>query len=197
MGNLRDSDPYRLIIFSFDFPQADNQVRKSKFFRRLYGQTKRVIGESELGEKIERMYQYPGVLSQMPHIRLGKSVFAVHPGDDELILKLFNDFEELIYHRFVGWVPSSNVRSIKLANQSRASQCITNLGYLSLLLFIAKKSVETDEDLMNSGFDLQFIEFAVEFLKKNRLISLTNDGYTCTQQGQKLAKLLTGLCSIG
>jgi hypothetical protein len=191
VGNLSDTNSYRLIIFSFDFPQAENQVRKSKFFRRLYGQTKRIIGESEMGEKIEKSYQYPGVLSQMPHIKLGKSVFAVHPGDDESILELFNDFRELTYHRFVGWVPLSNVASIKLANQSQTSKFITTLGYLSLLLFIDQKNAKTDEDLINSGFDLKFIDSAVDYLKKKRLISDSKGGYKCTQQGQELAKLLT------
>ncbi len=88
-------DVRRVYVISFDFkqPKGSSQARKTRFFRELYGYTQQVKQELKDGEIVTRTYHYPGVLDQIPYVKLGKSVIAVQPGTEEAILKLLDAFD--------------------------------------------------------------------------------------------------------
>ena len=97
----------QLRVFSFDFhqPAHSDQSRKTRFFRHLYGYTQRIKRRLKDGQVTTYSYHYPGILDQIPHIKLGKSVFGILPGTESLVLDLFQSYNEVIVHQFIGMIP--------------------------------------------------------------------------------------------
>lgn len=70
-------------VFSFDLQFTGR--RKTDFYRKFYGFKSRTKKTNQEGR--EKIYEsfYPGILTPMPHLRLGKSVVAVPmPAEEEL-----------------------------------------------------------------------------------------------------------------
>lgn len=76
-------------VFSFDLQFTGR--KKTSFYRKLYGfksKTKKINKDGE-----EKVYEnfYPGLLTPMPHLRLGKSVVAVPMAAAEDLRFFFED----------------------------------------------------------------------------------------------------------
>lgn len=183
----------RLRVFSFDYiqPRQTSQGRKTRFFRLLYGQTQVVKRHLRDGRTVSYSYHYPGILDELPNVRLGKSVFAVRPGTEGPILDLFQSFEEVTYYRFTGWVPA---RMWQLANRrplKTASSIIANLGYLSVLVAAAKRGgFVSQSDLIDSGFDAEYFIASSNYLRRHGFLTGKPEALHCTPRGTSLAQTL-------
>lgn len=139
-------------------------------------------------------YHYPGILAELPHVRLGKSVFGVRPGTEGPVLDLFESFQEVAFYRFTGWLP---VRMWQLANRKSlmvASSSIAHFGYLSLLLAVARRSgFVSHAELVDSGLDADYIVAASNYLQEYGLLGSRPEGLYCTPRGRTLAQTLLPL----
>jgi hypothetical protein len=180
-------------VFSFDYIQArqTEQGRKTRFFRRLYGQTQLVKRHLHDGRTVSYSYHYPGILDELPHVRLGKSVFGVQPGTEGPVLDLFESLEEVVFYHFTGWLP---VRLWQLANRKplmAASSLIGHFGYLSVLLAVARNGGSVSRsDLMDSGFDAEYLTAAWNYLQGHGLLRSKPEGFQCTPRGTTIAQSL-------
>jgi hypothetical protein len=182
-----------LCVFSFDYiqPRQGDQGRKTRFFRRLYGQTQLVNRRLRDGRTVSYTYHYPGVLAELPHVKLGRSVFGVRPGTEGSVLDLFESFEEVAFYRFTGWLP---VRMWQLANRKPlivTSSLIARFGYLSVLLTTAWRGGSvSNADLVDSGFDAEYIAAASNYLQKHGLLGSKPEVFYCTARGRALVQTL-------
>lgn len=180
-------------VFSFDFrqPGRADQARKTKFFRLLYGYSKKVTKRFDDGRESTHVYQYPGILGEIPHIRLGKSVFAVPPGSEKPVLELFESFTEVVFYQFDGWLHESISSHIGIKELIFSSNLIAKFGFLSILLVIARKEgALLRNELIDQGFDMDYIDLAISNLQKNRLLIEEADGILCTNRGELVSKTL-------
>ncbi len=62
-------------VYSFDLKFKGG--KRTQFYRKLFGFRSKSTREDKEGR--EKVYEnfYPGILTPLPHLRLGKSVFAV------------------------------------------------------------------------------------------------------------------------
>ena len=180
----------RVSIISFDFRQhkGSSQARKTRFFRELYGYTQQVKRQLKSGDVIVRTYHYPGVLDQVDYTKLGKSVLAVHPGTEDSIIKLFRAFDEVEFYNFIGWLPTSIWPTRKKIDTITVSELIAVYGYLSILVQMRAHGKEdiTYSDLLDEGFDSNYISQAVQYLSKRNLLTTTNDTLKLTSKAQQL-----------
>ncbi len=190
---MQVSGTKRLSIVSFDFkqPKGSNQARKTRFFRELYGYTQQVKRLLKSGKEITRTYHYSGIMDQLPFVKLGKSVLGVQPGSEGPILELLHKFDEVDYYNFIGWVPSAIWTVVEDDNVLMASKLIARLGYLSVLFTLNKfGGVIQVEELLNFGFDADYINQAVINLEKSGLVLLNQDVIQCTDTGETVATIL-------
>lgn len=188
---MQDSHHFRLSIFSFDFKQTtqSNQARKTRFFRSLYGYTQRVRRQLKDGQVNSYSYHYPGILDEQPHVKLGKSVFGVIPGNEGAILELFSSFEELTYYNFIGYVLESDCQPIVAEMKSTASREIMTHGYLSVLLIAAQHDGTILRTNLNQlGFDDSYIDSAIAYLLAYELVNEVSSSVVCTQRGMLFAQ---------
>lgn len=180
-------------MFSFDYiqPRQSDQGRKTRFFRRLYGQTQLVNRRLRDGRTVSYTYNYPGILTELPHVRLGKSVFGVRPGTEGPVLDLLESFEEVAFYRFTGWLP---LRMWQLANRKPlvfTSSLIAHFGYLSVLLTTARRGGSVSHaDFVDSGFDAEYMAAASNYLQEHGLLQSKPEGFYCTPRGRALAQAL-------
>ena len=183
-------DEKRVSVISFDFRQhkGSSQARKTRFFRELYGYTQQVKQQLKSGDVITRTYHYPGVLDQVEYTKLGKSVLAVHPGTEDSIIKLFRAFDEVEYYNFIGWLPTSIWPTRRVINTATASELIAVYGYLSILVHMRTNGKEdtTYSDLLDAGFDLNYINQAAHYLSNRSLLKTTKDTLRLTSKAQQL-----------
>lgn len=180
----------RVSVISFDFRQhkGSNQSRKTRFFRELYGYTQQVKQQLKGGDVIVRTYHYPGILDQVDYTKLGKSVIAVHPGTEESIIKLFREFDEVEFYNFIGWLPTSFWPMRNGIDTTAASELIAGYGYLSILVHMrayVKENI-TYSDLLDGGFDMNYINQAVQYLVDRRLLKITKDALKLTSKANQL-----------
>jgi hypothetical protein len=183
----------RLSVFSFDFKQAShsNQARKTRFFRSLYGYTQRVSRRLKDGQVVSYSYHYPGILDECPHVKLGKSVFGIKPGDERAILELFNSFEEVKYYNFIGYIRESDCQQIVDETKSTVSQNILKFGYLSILLIAALHDGSISRlDLNKLGYDDNYLDSALAFLTEYGLVKEARGAVVCTKQGTLFGRVL-------
>ena len=179
-------DEKRVSVISFDFRQhkGSSQSRKTRFFRELYGYTQQVKQQLKSGDVIVRTYHYPGVLDQVEYTKLGKSVLAVHPGTEDSIIKLFRAFDEVEYYNFIGWLPTSIWPMRKEPDTTTASKLIAIYGYLSILVYMRTYGKEdaTYSELLDEGFDMNYISHAVQYLSDRKLLITTTDALRLTRK---------------
>lgn len=190
---MPNNQRYRLSIFSFDFKQASssNQVRKTRFFRSLYGYTQRVSRRLKDGKIVSYFYHYPGVLDEHSHVKLGKSVFGIIPGNEGAILELFDSFEELTYYNFIGYVLESDCQTIVDKTKSIASQNIVKYGVLSVLLTAAQNDGEISRTSLNQlGFENSYVDSAIAYLQNYDLVNEARGAVICTRRGMLFAQSL-------
>jgi hypothetical protein len=184
------NDERRVSIISYDFRQhkGSSQARKTRFFRELYGYTQQVKRQLKSGDVIVRTYHYPGILDQVDYTKLGKSVLAVDPGTEESIIKLFRAFDEVEFYNFIGWLPNSIWPSRKEIDTISVSELIAVYGYLSILVQMRTYGKEevTYSDLLDEGFDSNYISQAVQYLSKRNLLITTKDTLRFTSKAQQL-----------
>ncbi len=182
-------DVRRVYVISFDFkqPKGADQARKTRFFREMYGYTQQVKQQLRDGEIVVRRYHYPGVLDQFPYIKLGKSVIAVHPGNEGTIIKLLRAFDEVVFYNFIGWLPISLWPITNGDETSRASSLIATYGYHSILLQIQNMGNTTkDSNLLDAGFNMDYISKAVHYLTTKKLLIKTENKLTLTSKGKQI-----------
>lgn len=183
-------DLRRVCIISFDFKQQKgaNQTRKTRFFRELYGYTQQVKQKLKDGEVIFRTYHYPGVLDQIPYIKLGRSVLAVKPDNEKSIIQLLRAFDEVVFYTFIGWLPMS-IWSIKDEPEtSIINNLIASYGYLSILVHLQRHGAQdsTTSTLLDEGFDSSYLNRAVQYLTDSNLLVETSGKLSLTSKAQKL-----------
>lgn len=187
------NDTKRLWIVSFDFkqPKGSNQARKTRFFRELYGYTQQVKQLLKGGKEVTRTYHYSGIMDQLSFVKLGKSVLGVQPGTEGPILELLNKFDEVDFYNFIGWVPSAIWTVVEDDDALMASKLIARLGYLSVLFLLKKlgRVIQIDE-LLDFGFDADYITKAVSNLKSSGLVLQNQDVLQCTDTGETVATFL-------
>jgi hypothetical protein len=182
-------DGLRVNVISFDFkqPKGASQARKTRFFRELYGYTQQVKQELKDGETVTRTYHYPGVLTPIPYIKLGKSVIAVQPGTEDQILKLLSAFDEVEFYSFIGWLPYSLWPEQSSEDTDRANDMIGTYGYYSILLQIQNMGgTIQDSSLSDVGFDPIFINQAIDYLTSKNLLTNAEGTLTLTTKGKQL-----------
>jgi hypothetical protein len=122
---------------------------------------------------------------------LGRSVFGVQPGTEGPVLDLFESFEEVAFYRFTGWLP---VRMWQLPNRKPlivTSSLIARFGYLSVLLTTAWGGGSVSHgNLVDSGFDAEYIAAASNYLQKHGLLGSKPEAFYCTPRGTVLAQTL-------
>jgi len=93
-------------VYSFDLKFEGG--KRTKFYRKLFGFESKTKRENENGE--EKIYEnfYPGVVTPIPHFRLGKSVLAVPKAVQTKLDAFFSkdDWGEIELHSFDGLFPS-------------------------------------------------------------------------------------------
>jgi hypothetical protein len=191
---MRVNHTKRLWIVSFDFrqPKGSNQARKTRFFRELYGYTQQVKQLLKGGKEVTRTYHYSGIMDQLPFVKLGKSVLGVQPGTEGPILELLHKFDEVDYYNFIGCVPSAIWTVVEDDDALMASKLIARLGYLSVLFLLKRFGrVIHFEELLDFGFDADYINQAVTNLKSNGLVLQNQDVLQCTDTGETVATFLT------
>ena len=184
----------RLCVISFDFkqPKGANQSRKTRFFRELYGYRQQIKQQLKSGQVVTRTYYYEGVLDQVPHTKLGKSVLAVQPGTEEPILKLLRAFDEVLFYHFIGWIPISFWPGSQDNEAIAASHLIDQFGYLSVLVLLERLGgVPQEDSLFNHGFDAGFINDALDYLTKMGYLMKTHERIECTPSGENLVYTMT------
>jgi len=190
---MRVNNTKRLWIVSFDFkqPKGSNQARKTRFFRELYGYTQQVKQLLKGGKEVTRTYHYSGIMDQLPFVKLGKSVLGVQPGTEGPILELLHKFDEVDYYIFIGWVPSAIWTVVEDDNVLMVSKLIARLGYLSVLFLLKRfgRVIHVDE-LLDFGFDADYINHAVSNLKSSGLVFQNQDVLQCTDTGETVATFL-------
>ena len=194
--SLSTDELCRLCIFSFDYvqPRQADQARKTRFFRRLYGQTQLVRRLLRDGRTVSYTYRYPGILAEVPHVRLGKSVFGVRPGTEHPVLDLLESFEEVSFYKFTGWVPTRMWQQTNRKLLIVTSSLIARFGYLSVLLVVARRGEPVmADDLIDFGFDADFVVAASNYLQQNGLLATRQEGLYCTARGSALAQTLIAL----
>jgi hypothetical protein len=183
-------DERRVSVISYDFRQhkGSSQARKTRFFRELYGYTQQVKQQLKGGDVIVRTYHYPGILDQVDYTKLGKSVLAVHPGNEESIIKLFRAFDEVEFYNFVGWLPNSLWPMRKGIDTTTASELIAAYGYLSILVQMRTYGKEdiTYSNLLEEGFDMNYINQAAQYLTNRKLLITTKDTLKLTSKAHHL-----------
>ncbi len=182
-------DVRRVYVISFDFkqPKGSSQARKTRFFRELYGYTQQVKQELKDGEIVTRTYHYPGVLDQIPYVKLGKSVIAVQPGTEEAILKLLDAFDEVVSYSFIGWLPIYHWPKILDEEVRLATDLIGALGYYSILLQVQNMGGNIqDSSLLDVGFDIGFIDKAIDYLTSKKLLNESKGTLTLTTKGKEI-----------
>jgi hypothetical protein len=176
-------------VISFDFkqPKGVSQARKTRFFRELYGYTQQVKQQLKGGETVVRKYHYPGVLDQIPYIKLGKSVVAVQPGTETSLLQLLRAFEEVIFYAFIAWLPLSLWPMEKNEETGRVNSLIGTYGYYSILFQVQQMGgTITDSLLLDAGFDIGFISHAIDHLTTRKLLTKTQDTLRLTDKGHQI-----------
>jgi hypothetical protein len=180
----------RVSVISYDFRQhkGSSQARKTRFFRELYGYTQQVKQQLKGGDVIVRTYHYPGILDQVDYTKLGKSVLAVHPGTEESIIKLFRAFDEVEFYNFIGWLPTSLWPMRKGIDMTTASELIAAYGYLSILVQMRTYGKEdiTYSNLLEEGFDMNYINQAAQYLTNRKLLITTKDTLKLTSKAHHL-----------
>jgi len=115
----------------------------------------------------------------------------VRPGTEGPVVELFESFEEVAFYRFTGWLP---VRMWQLANRKPlivTGSLIAHFGYLSVLLTTADRGgCVSHADLVDSGFDAEYIAAASNYLQEHRLLGSKPEGFYCTPRGRTLAQTL-------
>ncbi len=93
-------------VYSFDLKFEGGN--RTKFYRKLFGFESKTKREDESGK--EKVYEnfYPGVVTPIPHLRLGKSVLAVPKAAQKKLDAFFNreDWGEIELYSFDGLFPS-------------------------------------------------------------------------------------------
>lgn len=76
-------------VFSFDLGFTGG--KKTRFYRELFGFKSKTTTEDKRGKK--KVYEkfYPGLITPIPHLPLGKSVFAVPQEASDEVLAFFED----------------------------------------------------------------------------------------------------------
>lgn len=92
-------------VFSFDLQFRGS--KRTSFYRKLFGYRSRVKREDSEGRT--RVYEnfYPGLLTPIPHLKLGRSVFAVPERAADKVSEFFQDskWRPINLHAFTGILP--------------------------------------------------------------------------------------------
>ena len=130
-------------------------------------------------------------MDQLPFVKLGKSVLGVQPGTEGPILELLHKFDEVDYYDFIGWVPSAFWTVGEDDNVLMARKLIARLGYLAVLFLLKRFGrVNHVDELLDFGFDADYINQAVSNLKSTGFVVQNQDGLQCTDTGETVATFL-------
>lgn len=95
-------------IYSFDLQFGGG--KRTKFYRKLYGFKSKSTREDQEGR--ERIYEnfYPGLLTSIPHLRLGKSVIAIPKSAEDELDEFFgrSHWSGIDLYAFDGILPSED-----------------------------------------------------------------------------------------
>lgn len=188
------NDLKHVSVISFDYKHQKglSQSRKTRFFRELYGYTQKIKQQLKNGEIIIRNYRYPGVLDQIPHIKLGKSVIAVPPGSEGEIINLLRAFDEVIFYNFTGWLLPSLWPMKYEEDIDMTSKLIMNYGYLSVLFQIQEKGGSLEQsDLSAAGFSMEYSGLAINYLLNKDYLKKIKDELIITTKGKQIIDQLS------
>lgn len=191
---MKSRENTRLCIISFDFlqPRRASQARKTRFFRELYGYTQRIKRRLKDGQVIVNTYHYPGLLDQIQHIKLGRSVFAVQPGFQDSIIALLQSYEEVAFYHFIGWLPNILWPSMEDNRSQLVNRLISGFGYISVLLVIEQTNGSSSElGLLDYGFDADYLNVALEVLEQKQFVIRTDRGIELTKKGKAIVGILS------
>ncbi len=95
-------------VYSFDLQFKGG--KRTKFYRKLFGFKSKTTKEDKNGR--EKVYEnfYPGVITPLPHLRLGKSVIAIPKSAQNSLDNFFNDpiWKNIDLYSFDGILPSED-----------------------------------------------------------------------------------------
>ncbi len=95
-------------VYSFDLQFKGG--KRTKFYRKLFGFNSKTTREDKNGR--ENVYEnfYPGIVTPLPHLRLGKSVIAIPKSAQNSLDNFFNDpkWEKIDLYSFDGILPSED-----------------------------------------------------------------------------------------
>lgn len=95
-------------IYSFDLQFGGG--KRTKFYRKLYGFKSKSTREDQEGR--EHIYEnfYPGILTSIPHLRLGKSVIAIPKSAEDTLNEFFgrSHWSGIDLYAFDGILPSED-----------------------------------------------------------------------------------------
>ncbi|MHA1595611.1 MAG: hypothetical protein ACTSXJ_02615 [Candidatus Baldrarchaeia archaeon] len=109
----------RLVVFCFHFSSKPSDprdlkrwsVKKTKFYRELYGADVKNVRRRKDGTVTERVYHVRGLLDGIPHIKLDRSVFAVPPEFAARVRSFFEKYaDEVDFCTFIGLFDEDIIR---------------------------------------------------------------------------------------
>ena len=83
-----------LISFDTDAEKFESAYERNKFFNELHGRKQIIIKE---GRRYE--YRRPGVLSDIPHMRVDNSVFIIMQEHMRMMQEFFREWEDKVMFR--------------------------------------------------------------------------------------------------
>jgi len=190
---LIEGNRCRMCVFSFDFREGRHvsRTRKTQFFRRLYGYTQRLTRRKKDGQVISYSYHYPGILDQLPHVKLGKSVFGVVPNSKDQVLDLLHAFPEVTFHQFISWLPVDSCPSEVGIRIIRTSSLIERFGFLAFLLMAYQQGGSLPRSFLHEvGLEDEYIDAAAHFLSSRGLARFSGENLEVTSKGEILARVL-------
>lgn len=152
-------------VYSFDLQFKGG--KRTKFYRKLFGFKSTTKREDEQGH--EKVYEhfYPGILTPIPHLRLGKSVIAIPKNAQSEIDDFFQNPEwgDIDLYSFDGVLPSQDryeamedtLASIRVARKNTLAEEI------EILLNLESKNNITSEEEPRISKVLEECERLIEY----------------------------------
>lgn len=95
-------------VYSFDLQFSGS--KRTAFYRRLFGFSSHTTRMDREGKSKTYVHPYPGLLTRIPHLRLGKSVLAVPAGAAGKLDEFFRDsrWRPIQLHTFDAILPAED-----------------------------------------------------------------------------------------
>jgi len=103
---MRQHEKTLVRVFSFDVKFTGS--KRTVFYRKLFGFSSKSKRTNRMGQERTYLQTYPGLLTQMPHLKLGKSVLAVSLAAAPRLKAFFQDpaWQPIELHVFDALLPA-------------------------------------------------------------------------------------------